>query len=792
MYKNLSFDFSEDSKKTILEFKAKLAPKPAHSEFTLFRTYSRLITTETVPRKETIDEIYMRVTRGVFSLIKDHLAKIANNESTSINSTNNSTISTSTNISTKWDQNKDWLEKRALRFLQILYEDKMIPPGRGLWTMGTELINVEKMVMALVNCTFISSENIDIVREEFFAFIMDCLMLGVGAGYDDLGAKKLLVTMPEFAPYNYIANKFTSKNDQYGHYISDQLMKFISDSRKNNFCDQEGVMYLQREYDYMQSVSAQTISCNKSVIIYKIKDSRDGWVDSLRALLRSYFYAGEYIVIFDYSKVRPSGQILKKFGGVSSGPIPLAEMLSCIRFLLQQRYINKYIDSLLIIDICNIIARTVVAGNVRRSSQICLSSDPNIVNAKRYDLPEYKYREKWGWASNNSFIATTNFDAKISSNIAVPLDSCKEIISRKILAKLLKNNYYNGEPGLFVLDNARKYGRVIDGANNLDEFVSGTNPCGEISLQGSTKNASNVKYSCGGETCNLFETFPCNYDDMEEFYADLEIAVLYAKTVTLLSYHWKGTDEIQKKNRRIGISMSGIALYLAKTNYDLEHFKNFCDASYKRVCKYDAEISKLFGIPESIKKTTIKPSGSVSLCANVTSGMHFPINSTYIRRIRFAETDEASYKILTDANIPIERDLFSTNTLVASFPVKLPYNCLSCQDVSVELQFEIFKILQYYWADNQVSCTLTFREEEFCKLENLLYEGQHFIKGLSLLKLNTNVYKQAPLESISLQEYERLSANIKSLNIANINSHDDIETDMYCDGDSCIYVPKRK
>jgi ribonucleoside-triphosphate reductase len=768
MYKSLSFNFTNENAAKIATFKQLKASKPIYSEFTIFRTYSRYIEEE--DRKETPDEIFMRVVRGVFSIIKDHL-----------------TTHASGNL---WEQHKGDLENKAMRMLKLMYEDKMTPPGRGLWAMGTKLVNVNKMAMALVNCTFITSENIAIVLAEFFAYVMDCLMLGVGVGFNDLGAGRVIIYMPNFAPTNVANNRLKSRSDQYGGFIHTQILNFINQSRANNFTDESNIMYLQRELDYIYSVSAQLTDYRKSVSIHVIKDSRDGWVNALRVLLNSYFIKGSYIVIFDYSKIRNAGIPLKTFGGVASGPIPLAELLSATRYLLQNRYIGKTIDSLFIIDVCNLIARTVIAGNVRRSSQICLSTNKDIVNAKLYSMAEYKYRAKWGWASNNSYIVTSDTDT--DSNVAQTLDSQHEQISMETIATILKNNFVNGEPGLFMLDNARKYGRLIDGPNYADLAVTGTNPCGEISLQGSVGDVSNVPFSCGGETCNLVETFPCNYADVNDYYEDLELAVLYAKAVTLIPYHWAGTNKIQEANRRIGVSMSGIALLLAKMGYDLDLFAEFCDKAYKHVCDYDRQISELFGIPESIKKTTVKPSGTVSICANVTSGMHFPIYKTYLRRIRFSETDHSCKELLERSGVPIEKDKYSTNTLVAAFPFKIPYECITRDEITVEFQFKLLAVLQTYWADNQVSCTITFKDEEYPKLASLIYEYQHKIKGLSLLRLTHGSYEQAPLEAISQSQYEELSRNIKPLELNNIRGEDDLETDMYCDGDSCVFVPKSK
>ena len=321
MYKALSFDFSAENKEIIRCMNKKV--KPAYSEFTLFRTYSRMIIEEN--RKETIDEIYLRVVRGVFSLIKDHLS-------------HKLVVKNDGSYSNAWLENEATLEAKALRLITILYEDKMTPPGRGLWTMGTELVNKERVAMSLVNCTFVTSENIDIVREEFFTYITDTLMLGAGVGFDDLGAGLLYIFMPTFAPYRYDLSLLVSRKNKYGYYLIDQMQTFISETRKNNFTDSEGVMYLQREYDYMKSVIMQTTSFDKCVNTHVVKDSREGWVDALRALLRSYFHKGEYIVLFDYSKIREQGLPLKKFGGLSSGPAPLVELLSAIRYLLQSKY----------------------------------------------------------------------------------------------------------------------------------------------------------------------------------------------------------------------------------------------------------------------------------------------------------------------------------------------------------------------------------------------------------------------------------------------------------------------
>ena len=213
-----------------------------------------------------------------------------------------------------------------------------------------------------------------------------------------------------------------------------------------------------------------------------------------------------------------------------------------------------------------------------------------------------------------------------------------------------------------------------------------TNPCGEINLETTTKEANDTPYSAGGETCNLFETFPSklfidfinsginwellyeaihdtNLEYPEEkakldalladYYDVLEVAQIYCKLVTMIPVHWKATDDIQNRNRRTGVSISGVSILLTQMGLlECEHindipdhwqdekslvfkrFAVFLDAAYKKVRDVDVMISNILNIPESIRVTTIKPSGTVSLVNDIPSGMHFPISKHYIRRVR--------------------------------------------------------------------------------------------------------------------------------------------------------------
>ena len=160
----------------------------------------------------------------------------------------------------------------------------------------------------------------------------------------------------------------------------------------------------------------------------------------------------------------------------------------------------------------------------------------------------------------------------------------------------------NGEPGLAWLENMRAYGRMVDRANYKDARAQGGNPCLEQTLE-------------SYEICCLVETFPHKHENLEDFKRTLELAVMYAKTVTLGPTHWPETNAVMLRNRRIGVSLSGIAQFISSRGID--EMKMWCEQGYEQVQKADKQLSERFGVPRSIKTTCIKPSGTVSLLAGL-------------------------------------------------------------------------------------------------------------------------------------------------------------------------------
>jgi len=343
-----------------------------------------------------------------------------------------------------------------------------------------------------------------------------------------------------------------------------------------------------------------------------------------------------------------------------------------------------------------------------------------------------------------------------------------------IISKKLNNSHRI--IGLELLDRqCDVYNGTVE--NDSIYFVScGTNNailsanCGEITLE----NAG---------CCNLAENFPYICDKLNIPYEiALDLSLKYCKRVTFANYEWEATKNVVYNTRRLGVSLSGIIDWLMnkygeiiigwdedKYGYKWATFNDGItkelDGMYKTLVKSDKEYSKLIGCNESIKLNCVKPSGSISLLPGVSPGIHFHYSAYYIRRIRFREGDNL-LNILGQCGYHIEKDIHSPNTFVVEFPVKAPMadhkSFKSCEDITIEEQFAIQALIQTYWADNSVSCTITFKPEEKHKIPKLLNQYKNIIKSTSLLPYADHGYEQAPYEPITKEEYERRVNLIKA------------------------------
>ena len=481
--------------------------------------------------------------------------------------------------------------------------------------------------------------------------------------------------------------------------------------------------------------------------LYIVPDSREGWVESVRRLIESY-ERGSRTMVYDYSEVRPAGEPIRGFGGTASGPEPLRVLHETLRPVLAA-YATGDISSVRVVtDVINLIGTCVVAGGVRRTAEIALGSphDPEFVDLKNYErFPE---RAAWGWTSNNSVVLRDHGDFAM-------------------LPSLAERIRLNGEPGVINLVNIQQYGRHSEPMRD-DAFL--INPCGEQPLEDK-------------EVCCLADVFWNRCKTREEFFEAIEFATTYASTITLLPTYEPLTNLIIAKNRRIGVSISGLAERLST-----DHVSSVITdlrAGYRLARETNRRLAKEARVPESVRVTTIKPNGSTSQLTGASPGIHLPPYGRYYRRMRVQEQSPL-VPYLIEAGLPYEPDVKSANTLVFGYPIDLG-KVRGQRDVSLWQKGMMAAMAQRHWSDNSVSVTITFDPKtEGVFVEDFLAYMVPFGKAFSMLpELEEGAYEQMPYEAITLKQYEEIKAQIRPIDWASFGGSDG-QLEMYCTNDSCL------
>jgi ribonucleotide reductase alpha subunit len=490
-----------------------------------------------------------------------------------------------------------------------------------------------------------------------------------------------------------------------------------------------------------------------------VPDTREGWVKLLENLLNAFFVTGK---TFSYSTIliRGAGEKINGFGGKASGPHILVDGIAKITKVFQNRE-GKKLRSIDVLDICNIIGSIVVAGNVRRSAEIALGDPDDIL-----------YLRAKNWSNGN----VPNWRAM--SNNTLYVDSYSHLLDEFWTNGYEINKetgFANGEPyGFFNLPLSQKYGRLKDGVmKNSDLYptdsdnVVGTNPCGEISLS---------DYEC----CNLCELYLNNITSREELIECAKLLYKTQKAIAALPFLHDETNNIVHKNMRLGLGVTGICQSLGKLDW--------LDDCYVALRKFDKQWSKQKGWPRSIKLTTIKPSGTLSLLGGATPGVHPAYSKYYMRTVRMS-SDDKLVQICRDLGYHTEFLLNfdgteNRDTMVVYFPCETPDGAILADDMGVIKQLEMVKTLQEEWSDNAVSVTAYYSPDELESLKGWLRENyKNSIKSVSFLLRQKHGFKQAPYQEISKEAYEIARSKVKPL--SNLNITGDTLQGLECEGGVC-------
>ena len=450
---------------------------------------------------------------------------------------------------------------------------------------------------------------------------------------------------------------------------------------------------------------------------YLIDDSITGWADAVKALLKSYLGYAKSKPRFDFSDIRPKGARLVTAGGKAPGPEPLRRCLHEIELILDRKNNNDKLTPLECHDILCHIADSVLAGGIRRSAMISLFSadDKEMLSCKSgkwYELNSQRGR------ANNSVV----------------------LLRHKATESFFNNLWKNvqasgfGEPGFYW----------------THDKEWGTNPCCEIALRPNT-------------FCNLCELNGSNLESIEDFNERSKVAAFFGTLQAgFTDFHylrdvWKRNTE---KDALIGVGITGICNGVIN-NYTADELKQGAEV----VKQENIRVAALIGINKAARCTTVKPSGTSSCVLGTSSGIHAWHSEYYIRNIQCAVGDNL-YNFFNENHPELIKIMeWDPNSAVIACPQHAPQNAVLREDETAQTMLERVNLFNMNWVregynsgqnHNNVSATVSIKEEEWDTVGKWMWDKRDNYNGLSVLPYDGGMYKNAPFETCSKEEYERL------------------------------------
>jgi ribonucleoside-diphosphate reductase alpha chain len=511
------------------------------------------------------------------------------------------------------------------------------------------------------------------------------------------------------------------------------------------------------ERDYVEELPTIAEEFEDSDTVVVVQDSRTGWAKSLRELL-AMLYSGQVPKI-DVTRIRPAGARLKTFGGRASGPQPLVDLFD-FAITTFKNAAGRKLDALECHDLVCKIGEVVVVGGVRRSALISLSNiqDDRLRNAKS---GQWWLTDPQRALSNNSACYSRTPD------MALYMSEWKSLYDSK-----------SGERGIFNRQAAKD--KASENGRRDIEHEFGTNPCSEIILR---------PY----QFCNLTEVVVRASDTEKSLREKVRLATIlgtFQSTLTDFKYIRKIWKQNTEDERLLGVSLTGIMDSTLTNNPQ----KNFLSGLKQVSINTNKEFAKRLKIPQSTAITCVKPSGTVSQLVDSASGIHTRHSPYYIRTVRCDKKDPLT-QLMMDKGIPNEPDITKPDSVIVfSFPTASPKNSITRHSMGAIEQLKMWKKYQDEWCEHKPSCTVSVKEEEWMSVGAWVYENFDKISGISFLPYTDHVYKQAPYQDVTKDEYlelkKKMPSTIDFSLLKNYESEDNTtgSQELACTGGVCELV----
>ena len=336
----------------------------------------------------------------------------------------------------------------------------------------------------------------------------------------------------------------------------------------------------------------------------------------------------------------------------------------------------------------------------------------------------------------------------------------------------------SGERGIFNRQAAKD--KASENGRRDIEHEFGTNPCSEIILR---------PY----QFCNLTEVVVRASDTEKSLKEKIRLATIlgtFQSTLTDFKYIRKIWKQNTEDERLLGVSLTGIMDSTLTNNPQ----KNFLSGLKQVSINTNKEFAKRLKIPQSTAITCVKPSGTVSQLVDSASGIHTRHSPYYIRTVRCDKKDPLT-QLMMDKGIPNEPDITKPDSVIVfSFPTASPKNSITRHSMGAIEQLKMWKKYQDEWCEHKPSCTVSVKEEEWMSVGAWVYENFDKISGISFLPYTDHVYKQAPYQDVTKDEYlelkKKMPSTIDFSLLKNYESEDNTtgSQELACTGGVCELV----
>jgi ribonucleoside-diphosphate reductase alpha chain len=506
---------------------------------------------------------------------------------------------------------------------------------------------------------------------------------------------------------------------------------------------------VEQEYTNQLPVVPEELYDTDTVIV--VSDSKLGWAKAFKELV-SLLYGG-HIPKWDVSKVREAGAPLKTFGGRASGPAPLVDLF---KFTINtfRSSLGRKLHPVECHDIVCKTAEIVVVGGVRRSALISLSN----LNDR-----EMRFAKHGEWHTHNvqRALANNSVNYKEKPDVGTFMREWLSLYD----SKSGERGIYNGMSAKKTVEQLNERykdgdGKFITRRATREDF--GTNPCSEIILR-------------SREFCNLSECVVRREDTRESLKEKVRTAAIlgtFQSTLTefkYLSREWKKNCD---EERLLGVSLTGI-MDNPLTNGSKKGLDTLLEELRDIAYETNKEWADKLGIPVSAAITCVKPSGTVSQLVDSASGIHARHNPHYIRTVR-ADNKDPLCKLMQDMGFPNEVDITKPeHTTVFSFPQKSPKGATCRNDMTALEQLELWKVYAESWCEHKPSVTISVKEDEWVEVAAWVYDHFDSISGISFLPFSEHVYRQAPYQDCTEEEYkEALKTMPKNVDWAELSKYE--------------------